>query len=105
MHKAPMLSRHWTISRPCSRASPANRNNLPSGVPSLMTANDPETLRLSAMLCMQGQGVIKGYAIGKAAVMSAAALEVAHYPTAPRDGDTECDGRTEDGRVGKQSVR
>src|SRR3546814_8335224 len=91
MHKAPMLSRPWTISRPCSRASSANRNNLSSGVPSLMTANAPETLRLSAMLCMQGQGVVKGYAIGKAAVMSAAALEVAHYRIAPEDVEPECE--------------
>src|SRR3546814_16809749 len=56
-----------------------------------MTANAPETLRLSAMLCMQGQGVVKGYAIGKAAVMSAAALEVAHYRIAPEDVEPECE--------------
>lgn len=43
------------------------------------------------MLCMQGQGVVKGYAIGRAAIMSAAALEVAHYRIAPEDVDAECE--------------
>ncbi len=43
------------------------------------------------MLCMHGQGVVKGYAIGKAAVMSAAALEVAHYRIAPEDAEAECE--------------
>ncbi len=46
---------------------------------------------LCAMLCMQGQGVVKGYAIGRAAVMSAAALEVAHYRIAPEDVAAECE--------------
>ena len=46
---------------------------------------------LCAMLCMQGQGVVKGYAIGRAAVMSAAALEVAHYRIGPEDVDAECE--------------
>src|SRR5690606_4843491 len=44
-----------------------------------------------AMLCMQGQGVVKGYAIGRAAVMSAAALEVAHYRIAEQEVDAECE--------------
>ncbi|MBV6272176.1 phosphoenolpyruvate--protein phosphotransferase [Alcaligenaceae bacterium CGII-47] len=34
---------------------------------------------------MYGQGVVKGYAIGRAVVMSAAALEVAHYRVAFED--------------------
>lgn len=37
------------------------------------------------MLCMAGQGVVKGYAIGRAVVMSAAALEVRHYLVALDD--------------------
>lgn len=45
----------------------------------------------SSMLCLQGQGVVRGYAIGRAAIMSAAALEVAHYRIHPRDADAECD--------------
>ncbi|WP_353152369.1 phosphoenolpyruvate--protein phosphotransferase [Pollutimonas bauzanensis] len=40
---------------------------------------------------MQGQGVVKGYAIGRVAIMSAAALEVAHYRIAPEDVQTECE--------------
>jgi phosphotransferase system enzyme I (PtsI) len=42
------------------------------------------------MLCMQGQGIVKGFAIGRAAIMSAAALEVVHYRIAPDDVDSEC---------------
>ena len=46
---------------------------------------------LSAMLCMQGQGVVKGYAIGRAAVMGAAALEVDHYRIPEEDVASECE--------------
>jgi phosphotransferase system enzyme I (PtsI) len=44
-----------------------------------------------SMLCMQGQGVVKGYAIGKVAIMSAAALEVAHYRIGPDAVALECE--------------
>lgn len=37
----------------------------------------------AAMFTLSGQGVVGGYAIGKAAVMGAAALEVSHYYIAP----------------------
>jgi phosphotransferase system enzyme I (PtsI) len=37
----------------------------------------------SALLCVYGRGVAKGYAIGRAVVMGAAALEVAHYRLSP----------------------
>jgi phosphotransferase system enzyme I (PtsI) len=37
----------------------------------------------SALLCLYGRGVAKGYAIGRAVVMGAAALEVPHYRLAP----------------------
>ena len=50
-----------------------------------MTASDLEPPAFSSMLCLYGQGVVKGYAIGRAVVMSAAALEVAHYRVAPED--------------------
>lgn len=46
---------------------------------------------LCAMLCMQGQGVVKGYAIGRAAVMSAAALEVVHYRIPEQEVESECE--------------
>lgn len=42
------------------------------------------------MLCMQGQGVVKGYAIGKAVIMGVTALEVAHYRIAPDAIESEC---------------
>lgn len=42
------------------------------------------------MVCMQGQGIVKGFAIGRAAIMSAAALEVAHYRIPPGDVENEC---------------
>ena len=45
----------------------------------------------SSMLCLQGQGVVKGYAIGRAAIMSAASLEVAHYRIHAEDVGTECE--------------
>src|SRR5690606_6133065 len=53
-----------------------------------------DTPDLCAMLCMQGQGGVKGYAIGKAAVMSAAALEVAHYRVPQQEVETECERMT-----------
>lgn len=42
------------------------------------------------MICMRGQGVVKGYAIGRAVVMGAAALEVAHYRIPASDIPSEC---------------
>lgn len=37
----------------------------------------------SALLCVYGRGVAKGYAMGRAVVMGAAALEVSHYRLSP----------------------
>jgi phosphotransferase system enzyme I (PtsI) len=47
--------------------------------------NKPTAQAASAMpmLCLLGQGVARGYAIGRAIVMGATALEVAHYRIAP----------------------
>lgn len=45
----------------------------------------------NAMFCLMGQGVVQGYAIGKAAVMGAAALEVAHYYIEADQVQTESD--------------
>ncbi|WP_038852681.1 MULTISPECIES: phosphoenolpyruvate--protein phosphotransferase [Bordetella] len=39
---------------------------------------------------MHGKGVARGYAIGRAVVMGAASLEVAHYRIAPEDVEAEC---------------
>src|SRR5690625_5195042 len=43
------------------------------------------------MLCMHGQSVVKGYAIGKAVIMGATALEVDHYRISPESIQHECD--------------
>lgn len=47
-----------------------------------MTLEPHDAQMLSSTLCLSGQGVVKGYAIGTAVVMSAASLEVAHYRVA-----------------------
>ncbi len=41
------------------------------------------------MLCLYGQGAARGYAIGRALIMGAAALEVAHYRVHPSAIQTE----------------
>ena len=41
------------------------------------------------MVCLYGRGVANGYAMGRAVVMGAAALEVAHYRIAPDAVDAE----------------
>lgn len=43
-----------------------------------------------AMLSLHGLGASRGYAIGRAVVLGAAALEVSHYRIAPEDADSEC---------------
>ncbi len=43
-----------------------------------------------AMLLLHGLGASRGYAIGRAVVLGAAALEVSHYRVAPEDTDAEC---------------
>lgn len=48
----------------------------------------------NAVICLYGQGVARGYAIGRAVVMGAAALEVAHYRIAPEQVDAECERLT-----------
>lgn len=49
----------------------------------------------SPVLSLFGKGVARGYAIGRAVVMGAAALEVAHYRIAPEDVGAECQRLTE----------
>jgi phosphotransferase system enzyme I (PtsI) len=48
----------------------------------------------NAVICLYGQGVARGYAIGRAVVMGAAALEVAHYRIAAEDVQAERDRLT-----------
>ena len=45
--------------------------------------NQSGDLRPAPMVCLYGQGAARGYAIGRAVVMGAAALEVAHYKVHP----------------------
>lgn len=44
-----------------------------------------ENRPLNGTLALYGQGVARGYAIGRAVIMSAASLEVAHYRVAPSE--------------------
>ncbi|TSH98688.1 phosphoenolpyruvate--protein phosphotransferase [Verticiella sediminum] len=43
------------------------------------------------MLALYGLAASRGYAIGRAVVLGAAALEVSHYRIAPEDTDAECE--------------
>lgn len=45
--------------------------------------NQSDDLRPAPMVCLYGQGAARGYAIGRALVMGATALEVAHYRVHP----------------------
>jgi phosphotransferase system enzyme I (PtsI) len=48
-----------------------------------------DDLRPAPMICLYGQGAARGYAIGRAVVMGAAALEVAHYRVPSFSVETE----------------
>ena len=54
-----------------------------------MSPSEPTPSVLASTLCLYGQGVVRGYAIGRAVVMSAASLEVAHYRIADEDIESE----------------
>ena len=51
--------------------------------------NTVDNAQLKPMICLYGRGVASGYAMGRAVVMGAAALEVAHYRIAPEAIDAE----------------
>lgn len=55
-----------------------------------MTASMRSSSDCGPMLCLQGQGVVRGVAIGRAVVMGAAALEVVHYRIQEADVAAEC---------------
>jgi phosphotransferase system enzyme I (PtsI) len=46
--------------------------------------------RQSTVFTLQGKGVVRGFAIGRAVVMGAATLEVSHYRIASEDVPAEC---------------
>lgn len=54
-----------------------------------MNTSEPVSSTIASTVCLYGQGVVRGYAIGRAVVMSAASLEVAHYRIAPEDIESE----------------
>lgn len=54
-----------------------------------MNPPEPASPAIVSTLCLYGQGVVRGYAIGRAVVMSAASLEVAHYRIAAEDIESE----------------
>jgi len=49
----------------------------------------------SALVCLHGQGVARGYAIGRAVVLGATSLEVAHYRITPDAVAAECQRLTD----------
>lgn len=55
-----------------------------------MTNTQSEYTVTTAMFSLQGQGVVRGFAIGRAVVLGAAALEVSHYRVDAQDVTAEC---------------
>ena len=64
--------------------------HVPIGPAPTGTHPQADSCTAGSMLCMQGQGVVRGFAIGRAAIMSAAALEVNHYRILDADVEAEC---------------
>ncbi|WP_278857489.1 phosphoenolpyruvate--protein phosphotransferase [Kerstersia gyiorum] len=57
---------------------------------SSVKSSRPEGLHGDSVFTLHGLAAARGYAIGRAVVMGAATLEVAHYRIAPEDVDGEC---------------
>ncbi|HBP30141.1 MAG: phosphoenolpyruvate--protein phosphotransferase [Advenella sp.] len=55
-----------------------------------MTHTEHTPTRQSTVFTLQGKGVVRGFAIGRAVVMGAATLEVSHYRIASEDVPAEC---------------
>ncbi len=55
-----------------------------------MTHTEHAPTRQSTVFTLQGKGVVRGFAIGRAVVMGAATLEVSHYRIASEDVPAEC---------------
>jgi len=53
------------------------------------TTEDATDSPAGAIICLYGQGVVRGYAIGRAVVLGATSLEVAHYRITEADVHTE----------------
>ncbi|WP_269498633.1 phosphoenolpyruvate--protein phosphotransferase [Castellaniella sp. S9] len=54
-----------------------------------MNPAEPTAPPSAPTLCLHGQGIVRGYTIGRAVIMSAASLEVAHYHVGPADIEAE----------------
>src|SRR5690606_25951685 len=85
-----MPIRHSLKSRTCSTASSVSTNN-----PSLECLVTATSIMSSTVVALHGKGVARGYAIGRAVVMGAASLEVAHYRIAPGDVAAESERLTQ----------
>ena len=79
-------------SKPCLTANSVSRNRTSLNRPARVLPGRAVTSQgtsvagaASPVVCLYGKGVARGYAIGRAVVMGAAALEVAHYRIAPED--------------------
>jgi len=59
------------------------------------TPSDPAPTGPGPVVALHGKGVARGYAIGRAVVMGAASLEVAHYRIAPEDVAAESERLTQ----------
>jgi len=74
-----------------SQAEPSNRDPRPKVPPDAGGIVRPhETEPLTAMVSLHGMAASRGYAIGRAVVLGAAALEVSHYRVADDDIEAEC---------------
>src|SRR5688500_1050748 len=65
--------RRWNASGNCLTTALARPNNV-----------------ADTMLTLHGLAASRGYAVGRAVVLGAAALEVSHYRIAPEDAESEC---------------
>src|SRR5690554_4780877 len=74
MPKVPMPRKPWWQSKLSSTISSVKVSEVKS----------------TAMLSLHGLAASRGYAIGRAVVLSAAALEVSHYRVAAEDIEAEC---------------
>ena len=75
----------------CASAHPPAGSMSANAVSSTAHPHAPGLRPVGSTLCMQGQGVVRGFAIGRAAIMSAASLEVNHYRILDEDVAGECD--------------
>src|SRR5690606_23821885 len=83
-------TRRFPRYRTCSTANSVSTNNAPAEPSAPAPAGTG-----CAVVALHGKGVARGYAIGRAVVMGAASLEVAHYRIAPEDVAAESERLTQ----------